>query len=210
MDEMTTMERCVAASDLENIGGAIKAFYNYLATADFYRAEKDELQKQINVIKNTIEGTRARIGTFSISDRAIRMAEGLQEMSDMDRLFINFCTDKEKQRMDWYYVYDVESVACVFKSPVLQECERWIGSKKNGDDDRYTVYAGKIPCHVQILGETDVLFVGYHSDCEKFIAEKHDEGSQVQYSIAPAPFVEPEERNNENADESDDVQESNA
>lgn len=204
-DGMNTMESCIAASDLANIGGAIKAFYNYLATADFYRAEKDELQKQINVIKNTIEGTRARIGTFSISDRAIRMAEELRDMSAMDRLFINFCTDNNKKAIDWHYVHDNQEFVCAFKSPVFDECDRWI--KDHGDDDRYTIYSGKLPCHVRILGESEVLFTGYHTDCEKFIAEKHDEGSQVQYSIAPAVLPESEEGND---NESDDVQESNA
>lgn len=204
-DEMNTMESCIAASDLANIGGAIKAFYNYLATADFYRAEKDELQKQINVIKNTIEGTRARIGTFSISDRAIRMAEELRDMSAMDRLFINFCTDNDKKAVDWHYVHDNQEFVCVFKSPVIDECERWI--KDNGDNDRYTIYSGKLPCYVRVLGECEVLFTGYHSDCEQFISEKHSEGSQLQYSIGPAGFKEPEE---DNDNESDDVQESNA
>ena len=204
-DGMNTMESCIAASDLANIGGAIKAFYNYLATADFYRAEKDELQKQINVIKNTIEGTRARIGTFSISDRAIRMAEELRDMSAMDRLFINFCTDNDKKAVDWHYVHDNQEFVCVFKSPVIDECERWI--KDNGDNDRYTIYSGKLPCYVRVFGECEVLFTGYHSDCEQFISEKHSEGSQLQYSIGPAGFKEPEE---DNDNESDDVQESNA
>lgn len=197
-DEMNTMESCIAASDLANIGGAIKAFYNYLATADFYRAEKDELQKQINVIKNTIEGTRARIGTFSISDRAIRMAEELRDMSAMDRLFINFCTDNDKKAVDWHYVHDNQEFVCVFKSPVIEECERWI--KDNGDNDRYTIYSGKLPCYVRVVGECEVLFTGYHCDCENFIAEKHAEGSQLQYSIAPAVLDTPKsegEKDNE-------------
>lgn len=187
-DIMTTT---MQDADQANIGGAVKAFYTYLATADFYRAEKDELQKQINVIKNTIEGTRARIGTFSISDRAIRMAEELRDMSAMDRLFINFCTNNERKDADWNYVHDNQELTCVFKSPVAEECARWIENHNNGDEDRYTVYTGKLPCHVCVCGEQEVLFTGYHCDCENFIAEKHAEGSHLQYSIAPAVLDTP-------------------
>ena len=190
------METTMLDADRINISGAIKAFFDYLSCAKYYGAEKDELQKQLNVIRNTIEGTRSRIGQYSISDKAIRMAEELADMSSMDRLFINYCTNpdiKAENIQSWWWVYDNENHVCVFKSVIQAECQDWVQDHnfvlENGDM-RYVVF-DKIPCHVQVQGEDEILFVGIHDDCEKHIGTKQAEGSQLHYTIAPSTFQEP-------------------
>lgn len=190
------MEAMAQDADRANIGGAIKAFFDYLSCARYYNAEKDELQKQLNIVRNTIEGTRSRIGQFSISDKAIRMAEELVDMSSMDRLFINYCTNPEikaENIQDWTYVYDQENFVCVFKSVIMAECENWANNHnfvmENGDM-RYKV-CDKIPCHVQAQDSEEILFVGCHADCVEFIGKKQAEGTGLQYTITPSAYQEP-------------------
>lgn len=89
------LEKVVAESDRANIKGALKAFVDYIACKKFYSEEKRDLQQRINSINSSISGAKDHVETFSISDKAITMAESLADLSAMDRLFIHFCSSPD-------------------------------------------------------------------------------------------------------------------
>lgn len=80
------LEKVVAESDRANIKSALKAFVDYIACKKFYSEEKRNLQ---------LSGAKDHVETFSISDKAITMAESLADLSAMDRLFIHFCSSPD-------------------------------------------------------------------------------------------------------------------
>lgn len=89
------LEKVVAESDRANIKSALKAFVDYIACKKFYSEEKRNLQQRINSINSSISGAKDHVETFSISDKAITMAESLSDLSAMDRLFIHFCSSPD-------------------------------------------------------------------------------------------------------------------
>lgn len=181
MNEKNIMEQVIEESDRMNIVGALDAFIKYIGIKRDTAGDKSELQNKLNGIKKAIDKAQIQISQYAISDRAIDLAEEIQTMTVIDKLFLHFLS--EPNGVDLKEITDQAwgecAVVCEYKDNIrslplflgkYSECKTYIDTLPDYGVKRTII---RKPTHV-VYKNNRCLYCGQHDECDTYFGAEWD------------------------------------